>query len=329
MASITGFNSSTAGAFSEGEPLSAAKLNRLAAGIELAKTQFSDGLLYQGGPSGVPYTVQTQNALTLSTPEQFQVALNGSDLYVAKGRVIMRSSPNSFTGGCLKEFLVNAFAVVPTLSFTAGTETDSPWVDDNGYVTIKSPLEEGHSAYGVYIILNQYVVAGSTLPAGTPYLAVMPVDGDAETKTRPWGGEGDRCDNMVWKTLVEQTAVTVETPGPPPYYEPTTMSGYLPLGQKYDKLYNYNCQRVKIASIDWDSDKLIWVLTQHLVGNITLPYQISYSETVSYDPYGGGSPPSWYSTPYYDTQQTDWEGAWTDCQKWDGTGPNPTLTLNL
>lgn len=278
-------------------------------------------------PQGQSLVVNFPDAPAGPGPEQFQVALQGNDLYVAKGRVIARSSPNSFTGGCLKEYAVQGFAVFPVGSFTDGTDVNSPYVDDGGYVTLDSPLEEGPSSYGVYLIRNQYTIAGSTLNAGTPYLAVMAVGLDAETKTKPWGGEAEGCDGQTWRTLSEELNVSIESPGPPPWYEPTIVSGYL--GQnRYDALYNYNCQRVKIASIEWDEEKLVWVLTQHLIGTLTLPYNIFYGGQTRYES-TLGPPPSWYTTTYYDTQQTDWEGAYSDCTKWDGTGFNPTLTLNV
>lgn len=296
------------------------------------RTFQSNGILFDDTASGTSYSLPAD--LYQPTYEQLTVNVNGNGstwtLNIAKGNVFYRSSPNSFGGGCIKQFLINGVGVWPNGEAYVGDYGSSDWTDNGGYVNIYTPDQEGgHSQYGVYIIANQYKVGASTLTPGRPYLAVMPVGGDAEVKTRPWNGEGDNCDSMTWKTLVEQTAVTIETPGPPPFYEPTTISGYLPLGPKYDRLYNYNCQRVHIATVEWDSTLKVWNCYQHLVGPITIPYQIFYAETVSYDPYSGDSPPSWYSTPYYDTQQAAWEGTWTDCEKWGGTGSDPTQEVPL
>lgn len=325
---LHGFPNGLTSSFSEGDVISAAKLNRIAQSYDLTKTQFSDGILYQGGPGGVPYTVQDQPKIEISsTPEQFSVFLNKDDLYVAKGRVIYRSSPNTFTGGCLKEFDLIGFGVVPTLSLIPGTETGSPWVDDNGYVTLTKPSAGGPDEYGVYIIANQYTIASGTLTVGYPYLAVMPVGGDAETKTSPWGGDGEDCDKQLWKTLSEEQNVAVETPGPPPYYEPTIVSGYLQQN-RYDALYNYNCQRVRIASIIWNPTGLVWAVKQHLFGPITIPYNIFYGGMDRYES-TLGPPPAWYTTPIYEANQTNWEGAFTDCDKWDGIGYNPTKEVTI
>ena len=321
MASITGFNSSVTGAFSQGEIVSAAKLNKLAAGVELTKTQFSDGLLYQGGPSGVPYTIQYPTPLLMEgAPEQFQVRVNGNDLYVAKGRVICRTSPNSFNGGCLREYDVKSSAIWPNDSFTYGDDSNSPWVDNGGYITLTPPEGEGFVQYGVYLVMNQYRVAGGTFEAGVPYLAVMPLSGDAWTKTQPWGNE-DGCDLQRWFNLFEYKPVTIEIPD-----APFEVSGNLENGQE-SKVQNYNCQRVPIALIGWDTEKNVWVTNQYAIGTLTIPYNIFYSGVYRYENTPEFEPPTWFFTPYNSTQQEDWEGDYTDCEKWDGLGSQPTQNI--
>lgn len=324
MGSITGFNSSVTGAFSQGEAVSAAKLNKLASGIELTKTQFSDGLLFQGGPSGVPYTVQYPTSLYIEgEPQQFQVKMNGNDLYVAKGRVICRSSPNTFNGGCLREYDITASAIWPSGSFTDGDDPTSPWVDNGGYLTLTPPEGEGFIQYGVYIVLNQFNVSGGDLQAGVPYLAVMPLGGDAWNKTQPWGGE-DGCDLQRWFEFATNRAVTLLQPPIDPTYE---VSGNL-ISAREPKLQNYNCQRVPIALIGWDSEKTAWSVTQYAIGTLTIPYNCWYAGVYEFfvtDP--PTEYPSWYTTPLYDTKQEDWEGTFTDCVKWDGTGLSPTSSI--
>ena len=321
MGSISGFNSSVTGAFSEGDPLSASKLNKLASGFELSKTQFSDGLLFQGGPSGIPYTTQYPTPLAIEgAPEQFQVKMDGDNLYVAKGRVICRTSPNTFNGGCLREYNLIQAAIWPLDSFVEGTDADSPWVDDGGYFTLTPPEGEGFVQYGVYLVLNQYKIAAGTLDAGVPYLAIMPLVGDAWDKTEPWGDE-DGCDLQRWFNLFEYKPVVVLSP-----YEPYETSGNLEIQQE-SKLQNYNCQRVPIALISWDSEKSVWVTKQYAIGTLTIPYNMFYSGVYRYENTPEFEPPDWFFTPQNSTQQTNWEGNFTDCAKWDGTGVNPTTNI--
>ena len=208
-----------------------------------------------------------------------------------------------------------------------GTENGSDWCAKNGYLQIRKAADGGSDNYGVYIIANQYKVGGGTLEAGTAYLAVMPVGGDAETKTRPWGSESSRCDRQVWWSINEAINVSVETPGGPPYYEPTYVSGYL-FQSVYNKLYNYNCQRICIAQIYWNEDDKRWDIVHFGYGPITIPYNCFLAGNYLYDP-NAGDPPEWFSTPYNSTNQEDWEGTFTDCDKWDGTGYNPTSIVVL
>jgi len=341
MGSITGFNSSVTGAFSQGNPLSAAKLNKLASGVELTKTQFSDGLLFQGGPSGVPYTVQYPTPLYIEgEPQQFQVKMNGNDLYVARGRVICRKadtattypgSEGGFPTNCLREYDVRAVAIWPDDSFVEGTEPTSPWMDDNGYFTL-TPPEEGLKQYGVYLVMNQYNVYEGTLSAGTPYLAIMELNGDAWNKTQPWGGE-DFCDNQNFFQISRLSLLSIPNPSDP--YDPelaTTFwvthadtidtESFTPMPYK---LQNYNCQRVPIALIGWDAEKEDWSLTQYAIGTITIPYNIFYNGL--YEIKTSETDPSWIDTPLYDNKQNEWEGLFTDCLKWDGEGDNPTQII--
>jgi hypothetical protein len=146
MSSITGFNTSVAGAFSQGEPLSASKLNKLASGIELTKTQFSDGLLFQGGPSGVPYTTQYPTPLLIPGQgvnkfEQFQLYIEGDRLQVAGGTVLW--APHWFNDDdrpdqslCANQSIVNTYARYTGDSVVVGTDSNSPFMSENGYVTL-------------------------------------------------------------------------------------------------------------------------------------------------------------------------------------------------
>lgn len=147
MSSITGFNTSVTGAFGEGQPLSAAKLNKLAAGIELAKTQFSDGLLYQGGPSGVPYTTQYPTPLLIpgqgnASFEQFQLFIEGDKLQVAGGTVLWAS--HNFGGEdatiekCANQSVVNNYARYTGDTVVVGTDSTSPFMSEGGHVVLST-----------------------------------------------------------------------------------------------------------------------------------------------------------------------------------------------
>jgi len=295
------------------------------------RTFQSDGINFVDSGSGTTYSTPAD----LYEPgfEQFTVNVNGNGsnwtLNIAKGRVLFRSNPYTTTtvAGCLKEYSLDALGVWPNGETYVGDYPSSPWIDKGGYTNIFKPGDDGgHAEYGVYIIANNNKAFGGTLSESTPYLAVMPVGGDAEIKTRPWVNEAG-CDRQLLFNIIEQVNVAIEQPGPPPYYEPIMVSGYLPQSY-YVQLQNYACQRVHVATVKWDTIGLVWNVTQHLVGPITIPYNVFNGGTYAFDP-SLGSPPSWFTTPYYSDKQQDWEGTFVDCEKWGGSGANPTQEVEL
>jgi hypothetical protein len=148
----------------------------------------------------------------------------------------------------------------------------------------------------------------------------MEVGGDAYTKTTPWLGEAD-CDRQTWTNAFEYAPISITIPDPP--YE---VDGNLEIGQ-VNKLKNYNCQRVRIATISWNSTTSAWVVTQHLVGPITIPFNIFYEGPYRWED-DGFTPPSWWTTPDYETEQIAWEGSYTGSTKWSG-GTNPTQSISV
>jgi hypothetical protein len=148
MSSITGFNSSVTGAFGEGQPLSAAKLNKLASGIELNKTQYSDGLLFQGGPSGVPYTTQYPTPLLIpgegnASYEQFQLYIQDDRLQVASGTVLW--APHWFNDDdrpnqplCANQTAITNYTRYTGDTVVPGTDSSSPFMSENGYVVLST-----------------------------------------------------------------------------------------------------------------------------------------------------------------------------------------------
>ena len=90
-------------------------------------------------------------------------------------------------------------------------------------------------------------------------------------------------------------------------------------------LQNYNCQRVPIALVSWNSENSKWDLTQYAIGTLTIPYNIFYNGI--YEIKAPEADPAWLETPLFDTKQSEWEDTFTDCLKWDGIGDNPTVSI--
>jgi hypothetical protein len=274
-------------------------------------------------------------------PEQFKVVMNGNNVYVAKGRVINRKADSATTylqsdlvGGCLREFDLVNMAVYPTGSKTAAVTPLTDYMDDGAAFELVPEELTPAKKYAVCIILNQYRVHSGTLLAGTPYAALMEVDEDAFIKTRPWGGE-DYCDQQWFAQISRLGLVEIPTNG-----DPTDPTYNIKIWYTHSDTYNtesftpmpfylknYNCQRLRVATITYNNDNNVWDITQHLLGPITIPYNIALSGI--YEITDGSGDPSWLTTPLYDTEQTAWEGAYTDSDKWDGTGAAPTLSIDL
>jgi hypothetical protein len=235
-------------------------------------------------------------------------------------RVINRSADNSFLS-CLREYNLIGMAVYPTGSKTAPTVANTTLIDEGATFTLVPPVAPATTKEYVFsVILNHYNIASGTLSAGVPYAALMEVGGDAYTKTTPWLGEAD-CDRQTWTNTFEYVPVSIAIPD-----APFEVNGNLEIGQ-VNKLKNYNCQRLRIATIAWNSTTSAWVITQHLVGPITIPFNIFYEGPYRWED-DGFTPPSWWTTPDYETEQIAWEGAYTGSTKWSG-GTNPTQSINI
>jgi hypothetical protein len=235
-------------------------------------------------------------------------------------RVINRSADNSFLS-CLREYNLIGMAVYPTGSKTAPTVANTTLIDEGATFTLVPPVAPATTKEYVFsVILNHYNIASGTLSAGVPYAALMEVGGDAYTKTTPWLGEAD-CDRQTWTNAFEYVPVSIAIPD-----APFEVNGNLEIGQ-VNKLKNYNCQRLRIATIAWNSTTSAWVVTQHLVGPITIPFNIFYEGPYRWED-DGFTPPSWWTTPDYETEQIAWEGAYTGSTKWSG-GTNPTQSINI
>jgi hypothetical protein len=261
--------------------------------------------------------------------EEFKVNINRDGLFtkvkVARGRVLARcadltTQTQSFPAPsfnyvaykpqCLKEFNVKNFAVYQDGALYPGTSTSSPWASDNGYVLL--PLTSGNS-FGVYLVMNQFDASGYI--SGAPYLAVIADtdENEALEKSRPYG-DGS-CDSVEYYS----NQVLEEQPALGPYYlyvkTDVTPSYSFESGVK-----NYNCQRVKIASItNLGGD--VFSVTQHLIGTLTIPSQFNHKGLVS------GIVPNhttglndWMTNPFaawplYSSQNTAWNGTWSGYTK--------------
>jgi hypothetical protein len=287
------------------------------------------GFSFSASSSGTTLDInQPWSSLISVTPPNF-VPDGGGEAEIITGtntaifsrlRVINRSADNSFLS-CLREYNLIGMAVYPTGSKTAATTPNTDLIDEGATFTLVPPVAPATTKEYVFsVILNHYNIASGTLSAGVPYAALMEVGGDAYTKTTPWLGEAD-CDRQTWTNAFEYVPVSIAIPD-----APFEVNGNLEIGQ-VNKLKNYNCQRLRIATIAWNSTTSAWVVTQHLVGPITIPFNIFYEGPYRWED-DGFTPPSWWTTPDYETEQIAWEGAYTGSTKWSG-GTNPTQSINI
>jgi hypothetical protein len=261
--------------------------------------------------------------------EEFKVKIIRDGLFtkvkVARGRVLARCAELTtqtqsypapsfnyveYKPPCLKEFNVKNFAVYQDGSLYPGTFTSSPWASDDGYVLL--PMTSGHS-FGVYLVMNQFDASGYI--SGAPYLAVMADtdENEAYEKTTPYG-DGS-CDSVEYYS----NQVLEELPGFGPYYL-YVKTDVTPQYSFESGVKNYNCQRVKIASItNLGGD--VFGVTQHLIGTLTLPSQFNHKGLVSgIVPDHTGSSTDWLTNPFaswplYSAQNTAWNGTWSGYTK--------------
>jgi hypothetical protein len=295
--------------FEAGAPIYADQLNDLASGLGVTLPQ-----PYIGGGASVSFTSGGSIVTTLPDEqsyagvEQFQVFVIGNELKIARGRVLARTltvPPTPFPTQ-LVEYSLNSVAVYPTGSRTIGSDSTSPWMTSDGYVTLTNYEHGGANTYCVYIVRNQF--ESETGTPGFPYAAVMVPGSDAENKSRPWYPDETHGDVVAWRHVFVYKQVTTIIADPP--YE-DTFNGEL---SQDDKLVNYNCQRVKVATVQWNTDTNAWDVTQHLIGTLTLPDQMVSTGTLRYDNDTPGDPP-WAAWPLYSSKNDDWNGAWTGYDK--------------
>lgn len=271
-------------------------------------------------PLGDSLVINFPEPAGASDAEQFRVIIGSAPavgetpektfLRVHKGCVLSRTFTNPYMAfpHAMREYTVKNFAVFPTGKLTEGADDDSEWASKDGYVEIQKYSEgsgTGSNTWCVYLVLNQF--ESETGEPGKPYLAVMVPGSDAETKSRPWYPETDG-DAIAWKHVFVYKQVNVATLDPP--YE-ITFNGEV---SQDDKLMNYNCQRVKIATVSYDTESESWSVTQHLIGTLTLTPQSVSLGTVRWDNDSEDTPP-WATWPLYSDKNEDWNGTWTGYDK--------------
>lgn len=235
-------------------------------------------------------------------PEQFRVTVmatgSGYGVQCRKGFVRFTSSRNgdAWAWGCWQAE-VRKFYGFPTGSKTTGpfaTSEDSPLVDLGGYITIQpASVEGGSDNWGVYII-----GCGDNASGFWPYLAIMADGSDADIKSNFFNGSDPQ---IIVRQSQSLELIEVTTP---------TGTEYINLQNTGSLVqYNYNCQKWKVADLDWDGSTFI--ITQAHLGPLSLanPVQFQGLDTANLAPY----------TPAYDANLTDWLGAWTDYTK-DSSG---------
>lgn len=264
----------------------------------------------------------------------------GNNFLFSKMRVICRTANTGFGDSspipsCLREYNLIGMAVYPTGSKTAATEPNTDLIDDGATFTLVPPVAPATTKQYVFsVILNHYNIASGTLSAGFPYAALMVVDGDAYTKTTPFEYE-DACDYQEFFQISRLSLLSIPSNSDPTdpdlntefwvtHADTIDTETFTPMPYK---LRNYNCQRLRIATIAWDSTTSKWIVTQHLVGPITIPYNIFNGGT--YEIKTSVTDPAWFTTPENETEQQDWEGAFSGSTKWNGTGTNPTQSISI
>jgi len=203
----------------------------------------------------------------------------------------------------LGQFEVQKFFAFPDGSKTTGdaaTAADSPMVDLGGYITIQpASVEGGSDNWGVYIIGCPPDDDSGTF---IPLLAIMAEGSDADAKTEPFMAGQTIKHYLLYYTNLQDVDTPTGT---------VTLTMFNLTGQA---IYNYNCQKWKMADLTWDGST--FVVNQTHLGPLALQHPVSFEGWQYVDP---AAPPAWFPDPYYLTELQNWNGAWTGYTK-DSTG---------
>jgi len=234
-------------------------------------------------------------------PEQFKVVMNADDLLVAKGRVVAQQLTSMPTTRTL-EYDVQGFAVYPTGSLTTGSAASSPYCSQGGHVTIANADNDGSDGWGVYLIRN----VDNTTDVGQvvmPFLAVMADGSDAEAKSKPWNSTGQHGDLREYYLIRQKQSVEIT--------EPSSVVYGAIIQNLAGAVKRYNCQRIKIASVNWYASTG-WLVTQHLIGSLYMPNNVHFYGELEYE--NGDTAPN-ATWPLNSSENDDWSGTWTGYTK--------------
>ena len=258
-------------------------------------------------------------------PEQFKVKLEVVDgetvVKIARGNAyggIGFLPPNNYNAQG-QSLIVNDYgfkirnvAAFPTGASTTGTKPTSPWVNNNGHIKLDSTAT---ASYGVFLVrnVNNKTFGSNSLAGGKPYLAVIKDLSAAATKTAPFYFAGFQTWCNVWlysraEIRIDETLIDINGEAVEPTSYGTTIWA--------TALINYNCQRLRIASIVLDGLPATWSVEQHILGPINLnhPYKYGGVHKIRYSSTNEGYP-SWWSVPDYGDKQDEWEGDWAGYTK--------------
>ena len=243
-----------------------------------------------------------------TAPEQFETRVLADteegvwQVQVARGRVIVGGGRQA-----VGEYDVQGFAIYPTDSKVNGSDSESPYVNQGGYVKISNADYDGSNSWGVYIVSNPSNI-------NYPMLAVIADGSDADTKSQPW------TTRVAWIDVCPYTYTRVVIEEPP--YE-VFLKSYDTVSETHQ--VNYNCQRIKIATLYWDGVHSSWIVRQWLIGSLTNPSIEWWNGNREYDKNSGI--PIWATTTEYQDEQDAWLGAWTGYYKWNGSGAHPSTNI--
>jgi hypothetical protein len=228
--------------------------------------------------------------------------IDPDSIQIVKGDILWNNSKSDdFTASSEAEFkpplqgqAIKAW-VYPSGSLTAGTDFNSPFINNGG----RFHLEQG-TVYNLFIIGNQDSgTAGSQF--GNVSLALIADGSDADDKTKPfyagWMGR-------TWKYPFELYEVSTGNY----IYQPAVMGWAL----------DYNCQRYLVARIYHNEVK--WVVDQRLYGPVTISDDLTYGGFF-FVPLGGSFPPR-----HNQTEHDAWGGAWVGYTK-DGNPDDCTIQV--
>jgi len=197
-------------------------------------------------------------------------------------------------------------------------DVESPFIAQGGYVELADPTASGNPhVYNVYIVKNQYGIDRGGTQFSIPSVCVFALDSDAETKTTPFApdaNDAQRVFDVVGGIGKLEVKGTLDS-----NYFGAFGGGSEPwqFNLSNKQIADYNCQRICIASVTYDTVSKSWYVDQFVQGSITIPNNLVHEGILFFGPDTDTSVlPDWYTTPTYETEQTSFEGDWDGYEKW-------------